>query len=90
LVDEFPARRNREFSLADQGKFGADQGSVQGFQRICWELAFIIAKAQRAASQRRLLPGSDVVVVRPGDIKGEQRDRMAASLMFGWSFWNGI
>ena len=63
---------------------GADQGSVQGFQRISCEWAFIGAKAQTAASQtprngacRR---GSDVVVVRPGEIKGEQRGRMASTL----------
>ena len=63
---------------------GADQGSVQGFQRISCEWAFIGAKAQTAASQtprngacRR---GSDVVVVRPSEIKGEQRGRMASTL----------
>ena len=57
---------------------------MQGFQRISCEWAFIGAKAQTAASQtprndacRR---GSDVVVVRPGVIKGEQRGRMASTL----------
>jgi len=84
LAGEFPARRNREFALADQGKFGADQGSVQEFQRICCDPAFIGAKVQTAASQtprngacRR---GSDVVVFGPGEIKGEQRGRMASTL----------
>ena len=57
---------------------------MQGFQRISCEWAFIGAKARTAASQtprngacRR---GSDVVVVRPGEIKGEQRGRMASTL----------
>ena len=57
---------------------------MQGFQRISCEWAFIGAKAQTAAPRPRETAachrGSDVVVVRPGEIKGEQRGRMASTL----------